>query len=129
MKTDRVSAALLAATYFHRVTAFRPLRSGGEAAVCENAPCGLSRSARVSAPEPPNRSCVLPEALYRLSLYTAPELSFRLGDRAEVRDWAGRVFRGRTSDSFRYPSHCVTVLEVSGVEEADRTHVSPEEAP
>lgn len=111
METDRLSAAALAATYFHRVTAFRPLPEGGEEAVCENQPCALSRSAQVSAPQPPDRAYVLPEAAYRLTLYTAPDLSFRLGDRVEVRDGGRRVLRGRASDSFRYPSHCVTVLE------------------
>lgn len=119
METDRLCAALLAATYFHRVTVFRPRPGGGEEAICVNQPCALSRSAQVSAPEPPDRAYVLPEADYRLSLYTAPDLHFRLGDRAEVRDGSGRVFRGRASDSFRYPSHCVTVLEaVEVVEEA-----------
>lgn len=75
-------------------------------------------------PEPSDRAYVLPEAAYRLSLYTRPELCFRLGDRLEVRDGSGRVFRCRASDSFRYPSHCVTVLEV--LEAEDRTHVRRE---
>lgn len=131
MSTDRICAGLLALTYFHRVTAFRPLPGGGEEPVCEDAPCALSRSAQVSAPEPPDGAYVLPEAAYRLSLYTAPDLVFRLGDRTEVRDGGGRVFRGRASDSFRYPSHCVTVLAVSEVLEtsktADMPHVRPEE--
>lgn len=129
MSADRICASLLALTYAHRVTAFRPLPGGGEEPVCEDAPCALSRSARVSAPEPPDRAYILPEAAYRLSLYTAPDLRFRLGDRAEVRDGSGRVFRCRTSDSFRYPSHCVTVLEALEVleaEEADGTHVRRE---
>ena len=56
------------------------------------------------------------EALYRLTLYTRPELAFRLGDRVEVTDEGGSVWMGRTSDSFRYDSHCVTVVEISGVE-------------
>lgn len=127
MRADRICAALLAATYFHQVTAFRPLPGGGEEPVCRDAPCALSRSAQVSAPEPPDRSRALPEAAYRLSLYAAPDLVFQLGDRLEVRDGSGRVFRCRASDSFRYPSHCVTVAEVLEVEEADRTHVSLEE--
>lgn len=36
----------------------------------------------------------------------------------EVSDGMGRVWHGRTSDSFRYPSHCVTVVEVYEVEDA-----------
>lgn len=119
---DRVSAALLARTYFHRLNAFRPLPQGGEEAVYNNIPCALSRSAMVSAPTPPEGSYVLPEALYRLTLYTRPERPLRLGDRLEVRDELGRVFRGRASDSFAYPSHCVTVAEIAEV-------LEPGEAP
>lgn len=112
---DAGFAARLARTYRHRVTAFRPLPGGGEETVCEEQPCALSRSALVTAPAPPDRAYVLPEALYRLALYTRPELAFRLGDRVEVAGESGRVFRGRTSDSFRYPSHCVTVVEIAEV--------------
>ena len=50
------------------------------------------------------------------SVYTRPELAFRLGDRVEVTDEGGSVWMGRASDSFRYDSHCVTVVEISGVE-------------
>ena len=113
--TDRAMAAILARTYFHTVTAFRPLVEEGEEQLCEAAPCALSRSAHTSAPTPPDSACVLPEASYRLSLYTRPELAFRLGDRVEVTGEDGRVWHGRTSDSFRYPSHCVTVVEVREV--------------
>ena len=76
----------------------------------------LSRSEHTSAPTPPSLSAAWPEALYRLTLYTRPELAFRLGDRVEVTDEGGSVWMGRTSDSFRYDSHCVTVVEISGVE-------------
>lgn len=110
---DAGFAARLARTYRHRVTALRPLPGGGEEPVCEAQPCALSRSALVTAPAPPDRTYVLPEALYRLTLYTRPELAFRLGDRVEVADESGRVFHGRTSESFRYPSHCVTVVEIA----------------
>ena len=102
--TDKALADILARTYAHRVTAFRPLTEGEER-LCEAAPCALSRSAHTSAPTPPNGFCALPEALYRLSLYTQPELVFGLGDRVEVTDENGNVWHGRTSDSFRYPSH------------------------
>ena len=113
---DRAMAAILARTYFHTVTAWRPTLKDGEERLCEAAPCALSRSAHTSAPTPPNGSCALPEAAYRLSLYTRPELAFRLGDRVEVTDEGGNVWHGRTSDSFRYSSHCVTVVEISHVE-------------
>lgn len=108
-------AAILARTYFHTVTAWRPTLEDGEEQLCEAAQCALSRSAHTSAPMPPDGSYAIPEAAYRLSLYTRPELAFRLGDRVEVTDESGRVWHGRTSDSFRYPSHCVTVVEISHV--------------
>lgn len=113
--SGRFDADLLAKTYYHRVSAYRPLAEGGETCLCLAAGCALSRSAHTSAPTPPNGAYVLPEAAYRLSLFTRPELWFRLGDRVEVTDTAGRVYRGRTSDSFCYPSHCVTVVEISEV--------------
>lgn len=113
--TDSAMAAILARTYFHTVTAFRPTLEDGEERFCEDVPCALSRSAHTSAPTPPDGSCALPEALYRLSLYTRPELAFQMGDRVEVTDEGGNVWHGRTSDSFRYPSHCVTVVEISHV--------------
>ena len=121
--TDSAMAAILARTYFHTVTAFRPTLEDGEEVVCEAVPCALSRSAHTSAPTPPEGSCALPEALYRLSLYTRPELAFRLGDRVEVTDTLGRVYHGRTSDSFCYPSHCVTVVAVSEVRHSAETEV------
>lgn len=113
--TDSAMAAILARTYFHTVSAFRPTLENGEERLCEVAECALSRSAHTSAPTPPDGSYVLPEALYRFSLYTRPELAFCLGDRVEITDEGGNVWHGRTSDSFRYPSHCVTVVEVSHV--------------
>ena len=90
--TDKALADILARTYAHRVTAFRPLAEGEER-LCEAAPCALSRSEHTSAPTPPSLFAAWPEALYRLTLYTRPELA----------------------DSFRYDSHCVTVVEISHV--------------
>lgn len=113
--TDSAMAAILARTYFHTVAAWRPTAEGGEERLCEAAQCALSRSAHTSAPTPPDGAQALPEALCRLSLFTRPELAFRLGDRVEVTDTLGRVYHGRTSDSFCYPSHCVTVVAVSEV--------------
>ena len=118
--TDSAMAAILARTYLHAVTAYRPTAEGGEERLCQAAPCALSRSAHTSAPTPPDSACVLPEASYRLSLYTRQELAFRLGDRVEVTDENGSVWHGRTSDSFRYSSHCVTVVEISEVGRASR---------
>ena len=54
-----------------------------------------------------------------MSLYTLPERFFQLGDRLEITDMAGRVFRGRASDSFCYPGHCVTVVNICEVWEGD----------
>ena len=36
--TDSAMAAILARTYYHAVTAFRPLADGGEKSVCQAAP-------------------------------------------------------------------------------------------
>lgn len=121
--TDKALADILARTYAHRVTAFRPLAEGEER-LCEAVPCALSRSEHTSAPTPPSLFAAWPEALYRLTLYTRPELAFRLGDRVEVTDEGGSVWMGRTSDSFRYDSHCVTVVEISGVEAPGGTRQS-----
>lgn len=118
--TDSAMAAILARTYFHTVTAYRPTLEDGGERLCEAAECALSRSAHTSAPTPPDGSYVLPEAAYRLSLYTRPELAFQMGDRVEVTDEGGNVWHGRTSDSFRYPSHCVTVIEISEVGRVSR---------
>ena len=52
------------------------------------------------------------ESRYALSLFTPPEVWLRLGDRVTVSDKSGRVYHARASDSVRYPSHCVTVVEV-----------------
>ena len=94
--TDKALADILARTYGHRVTAFRPLAEGEER-LCEAAPCALSRSEHTSAPTPPSLFAAWPEALYRLTLYTRPELAFRLGDRVEVTDEGGSVWMGRNS--------------------------------
>ena len=108
-------ADILAKTYYHRVTAHRPLAEGGERLLCDGAACSLSRSAHVSAPLPSDGGDALPEAAYRLSLFTRPEQWFRLGDRLEVTDTRGRVYHGRASDSVCYPTHCVTVMEIREV--------------
>lgn len=101
---------LLARTYLHTVTGYRPVE-GGEALIYEDQPCALSRSAHTSAPEPAALGAVLPEAAYRYALYTLPAVRFQLGDRVEVTD-GECVWHGRTSDSFAYPGHCVTVVEI-----------------
>ena len=114
--TDPLRANILARTYFHRVSAWRPTAEG-EMQLCTEEKCALSRSAHTSAPTPPDNGYVLPEADYRMSLYTLPDRIFQLGDRLEITDTAGRIFRGRASDSFRYLSHCVTVVNISEVRE------------
>lgn len=113
--TDNAMAGILARTYFHRVSAWRAVSETEETLLYENVPCGLSRRAVTSSPTPSAMDAVLPESAYRLTLYTRPEQPFRLHDRVEVTDELGQVYHGRTSDSFRYPSHCVTVVEVTEV--------------
>ena len=115
---DYTMANLLARTYYHCVTAYRPQADGTEMRVCEAVPCALSRSAHTSAPTPPDGEAALPEARYRLSLYTRPEMAFQLGDRLEISDGTGCVWHGWASDSFPYPSHCITVVEIDEVRDA-----------
>lgn len=115
--TDAAFAARLGRTYRHAVTAFRPLPGGEEEPLYTGEPCALSRSAMVSAPTPPDTGAPLPESRYRLTLFTAPQVRFALGDRLEVDDGTGRMVRGWASDSFCYPTHTVTVMDVTGVEE------------
>ena len=103
-------AQLLALTYRHQVTALRPAPDGEEE-VCRETPCALSRSAQVSAPTPPGEGDPLPESRYRYSLYTRPETVFQLGDRVVIAG-DGMEYGGKTSDSFLYPSHAVTVVEL-----------------
>lgn len=105
-------AEVLARTYFHRVSAWRPVSETEETLVCRDAPCGLSRRAVTSAPVPADYAAVMPEAAYRLSVYTRPEQPFRLGDRLEITSAEGELYRGFASDSFRYDTHCVTVVEI-----------------
>ena len=121
--TDKALADILARTYAHRVTAFRPLAEGEER-LCEAAPCALSRSEHTNAPMPPSLSAAWPEALYRLTLYTRPELAFRLGDRVEV--GCNSVLNPGTvigPDSNVYPTSCVRgVIPASHVYK-DKDHI------
>lgn len=112
--TDAAYAARLGRTYLHTVTAYRATVDG-EVLIYEEQPCALSRSAHTSAPAPSGGGA-LPESNYRLALYSFPAVRFQLGDRVEIADGTGCVYRGRTSDSFRYPSHCVTVVDVLEVQ-------------
>lgn len=116
-------ADILARTYYHTVTARRPAIDGGWEVLCEEEPCALSRAARVSAPEPPDADAPLPESRYRYALFTRPEVAFRIGDRLEISDGV-RLYTGRASDSFSYPSHTVTVVEIRQVEEKGRTSLT-----
>lgn len=120
MRENAAYAALLGHTYLHTVTAYRPLRAGIEKLIYEAQPCGLSRSAHTSSPEPAEMTAVLPEAAYRYALYTFPAVRFQLGDRVEVSDGVC-VYHGRTSDSFCYPGHCVTVVEILEVQHEQDT--------
>lgn len=116
-------AAILSRTYRHTLTARRPALEGEWQVLYEREPCALSRSAQVSAPEPPDAGAPLPESQYRYSLFTRPEVAFHLGDRLEISD-GERVYSGRASDSFSYPSHTVTVLEIRQVTETGRTSLT-----
>ena len=116
-------AAIISRTYRHTLTARRPAIDGEWVLLCQEEPCALSRAAQVSAPAPPDAADPLPESRYRYALFTRPELIFRLGDRLEISDGV-RLYTGRASDSFFYPSHTVTVVEIRQVEEKGRTSLT-----
>ena len=114
MRDARMTRALRR-TFDRTACVFRPLSDGTERAVYADIPCALSRSALTSAPSVGAEGAALVESRYALSLYTMPEIWLRLGDRVTVSDKSGRVYHARASDSVRYPSHCVTVVEISYV--------------
>ena len=114
MRDARMTRALRR-TFDRTACVFRPLSDGTERAVYADIPCALSRSALTSAPSVGAEGAALCESRYALSLYTMPEIWLRLGDRVTVSDKSGRVYHARASDSVRYPSHCVTVVEISHV--------------
>ena len=114
MRDARMTRALRR-TFDRTACVFRPLSDGTERAVYADIPCALSRSALTSAPSVGAEGAALVESRYALSLYTMPELWLRLGDRVTVSDKSGRVYHARASDSVRYPSHCVTVVEITEV--------------
>ena len=101
MRDARMTRALRR-TFDRTACVFRPLSDGTERAVYADIPCALSRSAHVSAPSAAAEGAALVESRYALSLFTPPEVWLRRGD-------------ARASDSVRYPSHCVTVVEVTEV--------------
>ena len=109
---DFSMAALLGRTYDRRLTAYRPLPEGGEEKVWDGAACALSRTAKTTAPTPPEEGAALTESGYALSLYTPPEVWLRLGDRLEISDGTGRCCYARAADSMHYASHCVTVVRI-----------------
>lgn len=110
--TDAAMARLLAGTYDRQLWAYRPQAGGDEAEVYSGVPCALSRTAKTASPSPAGEAAILTESRYALTLYTRPQVWLRLGDRLEISDGAGRIYHARSGESMRYPSHCVTVVEV-----------------
>lgn len=109
---DSAMGRALRHTFDRTTSVFRPMPDGTERTVYEDVPCALSRSALTSAPAVVTEGAAMVESRYALTLYTAPEVWLRLGDRVTISDKSGRVYHARASDSVRYPSHCVTVVEV-----------------
>ncbi|MCI2056277.1 MAG: hypothetical protein LKJ86_03930 [Oscillibacter sp.] len=114
MNADVMMAYQLARTYDDKVSAFRPLPDGTEKTVCENVRGALSRSAQVASPTPPDAEGAVPEAAYRLTLFTEPGVAFQIGDRLAIVRGA-QTIAATASDSFCYPSHTITVVEVREV--------------
>lgn len=128
--TDNVMKRALSRTFDRTVCVYRPKSDGTEETVYIDIPCALSRAALVSAPTPPQFGAALTESRYALALYTMPEFWLRLNDRVVISDASSRSYHGRASDSVRYPSHCVTVVEVQEVEvPVGNGQVSPESCP
>jgi len=112
--TDFAMKRALRRTFDRTVCVYRPKSDGTEETVYIDIPCALSRSALVSAPAV-SRERTLSETGYALTLYTMPEIWLRLSDRVVISEASGRSYHGRASDSVRYPSHCVSVIEITEV--------------
>ena len=54
---DRLMADLLAATYYHTVSAFRPQQDGTEITLCRDAPCAQSQRVRRIGPKRRAKPC------------------------------------------------------------------------
>lgn len=114
MRDARMTRALRR-TFDRTACVFRPLSDGTE-------PGGLCRYSLRPQPQRTHERArgarrgrgAVREPLRALALHAA-EVWLRLGDRVAVSDKSGRVYHARASDSVRYPSHCVTVVEVTEV--------------
>ena len=110
-------ADIIRATLTDRVTVYRtdaadPLAPAQ--AVYQQLPCALSRTAKVSSPDPANTAAPLAECEFRVTLFLPADTYIRSGDRAEVLR-SGCRFSGTLSPGFPYPSHTVAVMKVQEV--------------
>jgi hypothetical protein len=107
-------ADIIRATLTDRVTVFRADAADPFApaqVVYETIPCALSRTAKVSAPDPADLNGALAECCFRVTLFLPAGTHIRAGDRAEVTRLDSRFF-GVLSPGMPYPSHTVAVMEV-----------------
>jgi hypothetical protein len=113
-------ADILRSTLTDRVTVYRsdPKNPAAEAvAVYRDLPCALSRTAKVTDPDPHDPGRALAESEFRATLFLPAGTWTSVGDRAEVlRD--GSRFSGVLSASAPYPSYAVAVLRVWEVSRA-----------
>ncbi len=107
-------ADILRATLTDRVTVYRsdpkdPTAEGR--AVYRNLPCALSRTAKVTDPDPHDPGRALAESDFRATLFLPMGTWTSVGDRAEVLR-GNTLFSGVLSASMPYPSYAVAVMRV-----------------
>ena len=74
-------------------------------------PCALSRTAKVTDPDPHDPGDVMAECDFRMTIFLPEGTWTATGDRAEVLRGNTR-FSGVLSNSVPYPSHAVAVMRV-----------------
>ena len=110
-------ADIIRATLTDRITVYRtdaadPLAPAQ--VVYQHLPCALSRTAKVSIPDPADPAAPLAESAFRVTLFLPAGTFVRSGDRADVLRLGCR-FSGSLSPGIPYPSHTVAVMEVQEV--------------
>ena len=113
-------ADILRSTLTDRVTVWRTDATdpAGEGRVLyRDLPCALSRTAKVTDPDPHDPGRALAESEFRATLFLPAGTWTSVGDRAEVLRGGSR-FSGVLSASVPYPSYAVAVLRVWEVSRA-----------
>lgn len=107
-------ADILRSTLTDRVTVWRTDATdpAGEGRVLyRDLPCALSRTAKITDPDPHDPDRALAESAFRMTLFLPVGTWTATGDRAEVQRDDMR-FSGVLSASIPYPSYAVAVMRV-----------------